>query len=182
MQRSVQRELKVRLRENKEKYRRKLENKLQNSNVRDAWMGMKTISGFKVKENQAEGSLNRANELNTFFNRFSTGPSATSPSHLDLSSPLMLGQPVQASSVIMAMDQCPQPSTPTMDTTWSENPEPAPYPSHLFVCIQQPGENASEETSPEQGPRSGYQPKGPKGICETALWYSALQSQMFFLL
>ena len=35
-------------------------------------MVMKTFTGLKVKANQSEGRLNRANELNLFFNRFST--------------------------------------------------------------------------------------------------------------
>ncbi|KAK0146078.1 hypothetical protein N1851_014660 [Merluccius polli] len=71
---SVQKELRVRLRENKEAYRRKLESKLQQNNIRDVWHGMKTITGFKVKGKQVEGSQERANELNVFFNRFSTEP------------------------------------------------------------------------------------------------------------
>ena len=51
-------------------YRRKLENKLQQRNTGDVWSGMKKNTGFKQKKDQIDGSLDRANELNSFF-RFS---------------------------------------------------------------------------------------------------------------
>ncbi len=41
----VQREHKVRLRAAKEEYRRKVERKLQNINMRELWDGMRTITG-----------------------------------------------------------------------------------------------------------------------------------------
>ena len=53
-----------------EVYRRKLENKLQQNNVGDVWSGMKKITGFKQKEDQMDGSLDRDNDLNSFFTRF----------------------------------------------------------------------------------------------------------------
>ena len=70
--RSVQKQLKVKIRDNKDVYRRKLENKLQLNNIRDVWSGMKKNIGFKQKENQADGNLYGANELNSFFSRFSS--------------------------------------------------------------------------------------------------------------
>ena len=45
--RSVQRELKVHLREAKESYRKKVEQKLRENNMREVWNGMKTITGCK---------------------------------------------------------------------------------------------------------------------------------------
>ena len=63
----------MKLREWKESYRRKLEN-----NARDLWTGMKEITGFKVRDRQPVGSLERANEQNCFFNRFSSQSSAVS--------------------------------------------------------------------------------------------------------
>lgn len=87
--RSVQREMEVRLRERKEAYRKKLQSNLQQNNMQDVCSGIKNIMGFKVKGDQAEGSLDKANKLNLFFNRFSTGPSSSSsssspvPSHTD---------------------------------------------------------------------------------------------------
>lgn len=74
--RGMQRELKARQRESKDACRRKLENKLQQNTVWDVWSDIKRIAGFKAKGNQAEGDLNRANELNVFFNRFRTSPPA----------------------------------------------------------------------------------------------------------
>ena len=62
--RSAQKELKVNIRDNKEVYRRKLENKLQHNNMQDVWSGMKKITGFKQKEDQRDGSLDRANVSN----------------------------------------------------------------------------------------------------------------------
>lgn len=43
----VQGELKVRLRDAKESYRRKVEQKLQENNIKEIWDGMKTIAGCK---------------------------------------------------------------------------------------------------------------------------------------
>ncbi|MED6292400.1 hypothetical protein CHARACLAT_033512 [Characodon lateralis] len=44
---------------------------------------MEKITGFKQKDHQTDGSLDRANELNTFFNRFSseTSSASSSPAH-----------------------------------------------------------------------------------------------------
>lgn len=85
--RRVQRDLKVKIRECKNSYRRKLEAKLQQNNVREVWSGMKEISGFKGRQSQPGGSLERANELNCFFNRFSSQPSSVSSSHLTSQTP-----------------------------------------------------------------------------------------------
>ena len=52
---SVQKELEVRIRDDKEVHRRKVENKFQQNNVRDMRSGMK-ITGFKQKEDQTDGS------------------------------------------------------------------------------------------------------------------------------
>ena len=52
--------------ETNEAYERKLESKLEKNNVRDVWSGMKLITRFRAKGTQAEGNLERANELNIF--------------------------------------------------------------------------------------------------------------------
>ena len=57
------RELLSLLRENKEAFRRKQENKLQQNNMREVWLEMKMITGFKAEGNQAEGSLNSCPEV-----------------------------------------------------------------------------------------------------------------------
>lgn len=66
--RRVQKELEVRLRDNKEAYRRKLEGRLQQNNSK-VWAGAKQITGFKAKQKSLEGSLETENELNLFINR-----------------------------------------------------------------------------------------------------------------
>ena len=75
----IQVELKVQLREAKEEYRRKVEQKLQHNNMREVWDGMKTITGCKKKGIiTGEGDAGRANQLNLFFNRFDTPAPTTS--------------------------------------------------------------------------------------------------------
>ena len=86
---SIQHELRDKLRRGRDSYRKKLEAKLQQNNSRDVWAGMKAITGFKGRDRLTVGTLERANELNTFFHRFSSLPAAvssTSTSHLTSSS------------------------------------------------------------------------------------------------
>ncbi|MEQ2249488.1 hypothetical protein ILYODFUR_029761 [Ilyodon furcidens] len=56
--------------------------KPQQNNNRDVWSGMK-IAGFMQKDDWIDGCLDRANELNIFFNRFSseTSSASSSPAH-----------------------------------------------------------------------------------------------------
>ena len=70
----------IKIRDKKEVYRRRLENKQQN-NVLDVSSGIKMITDFKKKEDQIDESLDRENELNSFFNRFSSEitPASSSP-------------------------------------------------------------------------------------------------------
>ena len=49
----MQKELKVKLKESREVYVKKLESKLQQNNVKDVWSGMKTITRFMAKRIQA---------------------------------------------------------------------------------------------------------------------------------
>lgn len=71
----VQKELKARLRQGKEDYRRKLELKLQQNNMRDVWTGMKLIIGYKKTSGLDSSNQDSANELNLFLNRFDGGAS-----------------------------------------------------------------------------------------------------------
>lgn len=73
-----QHELKVRLRQAKRDYKKKLESKLQNNNIREVWRGMKTITGYKERNRQPEGDVDLANEFNQFYNRFNTASSPSS--------------------------------------------------------------------------------------------------------
>ena len=52
--------------------RRKLEDKLQLNNILDVWSGMMIID-FKQKEDQIDGSLDRASELNSFLQQVQLG-------------------------------------------------------------------------------------------------------------
>ena len=85
--RRVQHEFRDMLRACKDTYRRKLEAKLQQNNVRDVWTALKHIAGCKVSGRQSSGSLERANELNSFFNRFSSQASVVSPTPPDPHTP-----------------------------------------------------------------------------------------------
>ncbi|TWW74415.1 hypothetical protein D4764_14G0004180, partial [Takifugu flavidus] len=67
---SVQRELRRKIRQEKDNYRRKMENQLQQNNICGVWKGLKTISGFKEQKSQPVGDRGWANDLNLFFNRF----------------------------------------------------------------------------------------------------------------
>ena len=65
--RRVQGLLKLKIREAKDRYRRK------HNNMRDVWSGMRTITGFqKTGGLGLEGRVDRANDLNLFVNRFDT--------------------------------------------------------------------------------------------------------------
>jgi len=66
----VQRELRKRIREGKCSYKRKMEDQLQNNDVRRVWRTLNTISGYKVTTPQIEVAYQWLNDLNIFFNRF----------------------------------------------------------------------------------------------------------------
>ena len=75
--------MKLCLKEAKDTYRRKVENKLRDNNMKEVWQGVNTIIGHRTK---AGGTVEEANEMNAFFNRFNqptTPPPSPSPnSHL----------------------------------------------------------------------------------------------------
>ncbi|TWW54783.1 hypothetical protein D4764_0220080 [Takifugu flavidus] len=79
--RRAQKELKRSLKESKDAYRKKLEERLERNQTRDVWSGMRTITGFQKKGiRSADGNVDQANELNQFFNRFdSSSPSPSCP-------------------------------------------------------------------------------------------------------
>ncbi|TWW54569.1 RNA-directed DNA polymerase from mobile element jockey [Takifugu flavidus] len=52
---TVQRELRRKIRQEKDNYRRKMENQLQQNNICGVWKGLKTISGFKEQKSQPVG-------------------------------------------------------------------------------------------------------------------------------
>lgn len=62
------------VRESKKAYRKILKSKLQQNNLQVLLPGIKNITGFKVKGDQAEGNRDRDNVFNRYFNRLNTGP------------------------------------------------------------------------------------------------------------
>ena len=92
--RDIQRDLKAKIKEAKDGYRRKLERKLQQNNLREVWSGMRTITGFRPTSSGVDGNMARANELNLFFNRFDSAAPAPAGSPVDcLQTPLLLTPP-----------------------------------------------------------------------------------------
>lgn len=84
--------LRVKIREATDNYQRKLEWKLQQSSMREVWSGMKTVTGFRPSKGRGgEGSEDRANDRNLFFNRFDTELSVVSLQSLAM--PLSLPPP-----------------------------------------------------------------------------------------
>ncbi|PWA26303.1 hypothetical protein CCH79_00018808 [Gambusia affinis] len=76
----IQRCLKVKVGRTKEDYKRKLGRKLQQKNTRHVWRGMRTITQFRSAGcGVVEGNVDRAIELNLFFNRFDTVAPAPPP-------------------------------------------------------------------------------------------------------
>ncbi|KAM9737428.1 uncharacterized protein ACNS7B_013131 [Menidia menidia] len=67
---AAQQEVKQCVREAKDSYRRKVEQKLRENNMREVWEGVRTITGLNTKTRAVGGTMERANELNIFFNRF----------------------------------------------------------------------------------------------------------------
>ncbi|KAI3374721.1 hypothetical protein L3Q82_021026 [Scortum barcoo] len=88
---AAQQEVKHCVKEAKDSYRRKVEQKLRENNMREVWEGVRTITGLNTKTRAVGGTMERANELNDFFNRFnqplaphpppSPQPSPLSPPH-----------------------------------------------------------------------------------------------------
>ncbi|TWW61350.1 hypothetical protein D4764_05G0014400 [Takifugu flavidus] len=120
---TVQRELRRKIRQEKDNYRRKMENQLQQNNICGVWKGLKTISGFKEQKSQPVGDRGWANDLNLFFNRFDQVP--TPP---PAQSPLLLPPPLSVPATHCS--SCP-PSSPSLMNFSSHIPDtshPGPCP------------------------------------------------------
>jgi len=95
----------------KEVYRKRLERMLQQNNTIDVWPGMKKITGFKMKEDQTDESLEGDNEPNVYFNRISfyqhSSGSSPASSTIDLI-PYLYPHPPSHTSIM-------SPSTSVMD-------------------------------------------------------------------
>lgn len=89
----AQREVKRCLKEAKESYRRKVQKKLGENSMQDVWDGVKTNTGHKAKTSTEGGGVERANDLNHFFNRFSRPTSHHPPCSSSAASFLLLDSP-----------------------------------------------------------------------------------------
>ncbi|KAI3351074.1 hypothetical protein L3Q82_005641 [Scortum barcoo] len=83
---AAQQEVKHCVKEAKDSYRRRVEQKLSENNMREVWEGVKTITGLNTKTRAVGGTMERANELNDFFNRFNQSLSPP-PSALTTATP-----------------------------------------------------------------------------------------------
>lgn len=145
----VQRELKRSIRESKDNFRRKLEHKLEENNTRDVWSGMKEITGFKRRDGGAAGDERRANELNTFFNRFNSNPPAPSgPSTASTDS-------TTASTASLSNNPPPPPITPCPPPPQSPSP---PTPPLAFT---------TDLLTPPTPRTSSHPPQPPTTSCNT---------------
>ncbi|XP_068162187.1 uncharacterized protein [Antennarius striatus] len=127
--RKAQKEVRLCLREAKEAYRRKLEKQLGRNQVREVWNGMRTITRHGKGRSTVEGNIERANELNSFFNRFSspTTPGSSSQASPGLqTSPGLQASPGPTDRSTDAPSSCASsPSTP------ATSPEPTPRTAKL---------------------------------------------------
>lgn len=116
----VQKELKICSWEAKKAYKNRLEGKLRLNNIKQVWDGMKTITGCKeITAVMTEGSVARANELNTFFNRFNSGASSPATTTSSAAAPPPVGLSPPPSSPLPWLPQFPQ------------SPHPPPPPNTL---------------------------------------------------
>ncbi|KAI3367157.1 hypothetical protein L3Q82_008214 [Scortum barcoo] len=143
----IQKELRVQLREAKEQYRKKIEQRMQNNNMREVWEGMKTITGCSSKRGAPiEGDVGRANQLNQFFNRFD---------HPNPFTPLITAAPTLL---------LPQAVTSKKEDT---SPPPPLTPSMTITAAQVCGELRRLRPSKAAGP-DGVSPRLTEGLCEGA--------------
>ena len=65
-------ELKIQIRSSKDQFKHKLEAKFKSTNTKEAWLGLRQITGFGVKARKNNGlsTESAANELNEFYARF----------------------------------------------------------------------------------------------------------------
>ncbi|TWW68206.1 hypothetical protein D4764_19G0000040 [Takifugu flavidus] len=111
---TVQRELRRKIRQEKDNYRRKMENQLQQNNICGVWKGLKTISGFKEQKSQPVGDRGWANDLNLFFQ--------------PAQSPLLLPPPLSVPAIHCS--SCPpSPSLMNFSPYIPDTSHPGPCPS-----------------------------------------------------
>uniref|UniRef100_A0A8B9GXH1 Reverse transcriptase domain-containing protein n=1 Tax=Astyanax mexicanus TaxID=7994 RepID=A0A8B9GXH1_ASTMX len=95
---AAQQEVKRCVRKAKDSYRRKVEQKLKENNMREVWEGVKTITGHSSKTRVAGGTMEEANRLNNFFNRFNQSTRPILSTTLQPSLPVSSTPPPRLSS------------------------------------------------------------------------------------
>ncbi|XP_056887462.1 polyhomeotic-like protein 2b isoform X4 [Takifugu flavidus] len=121
---TVQRELRRKIRQEKDNYRRKMENQLQQNNICGVWKGLKTISGFKEQKSQPVGdraytqiqpnSLVQQHKQQQQFVALQSQSSQKTPSQSLQTASI---QPSQHPVPVLPKPAAHQPSTPSQQAT-----------------------------------------------------------------
>ncbi|MEQ2244029.1 hypothetical protein ILYODFUR_012951 [Ilyodon furcidens] len=99
---------------------------------------MEKITGFMQKKDQTDGCLDRANELNTFFNRFSAEASSasSSPAHSQADIPPPFDPQLSChTSNILPSTLAIDPSASTCLTSTKSEDTDSPFASTFHLCV-----------------------------------------------
>ncbi|MEQ2242369.1 hypothetical protein ILYODFUR_035241 [Ilyodon furcidens] len=100
---------------------------------------MKKITGFKQKDDWTNGGLDRANELNTILNRFSseTSSASSSPAHSQTDIPLSFDPQLSChSSNVLSFTSAMDPSASACLPSIKSEDADAPFAPHS-TCVSQ---------------------------------------------
>ena len=138
-------ELKRRMMQAKVDYKRKLESKLQQTNAREVWRGMRNITGYSKKNDQViVEEVDKANDFKLFYNRFDEMASVH-PASVAISSPT-----TSAAALTPLSYACNTPPTIAAATT------------HSSVFHGQRGEDGAQKNCLAKA-------EGPDGVCPILL-------------
>lgn len=146
---AAQQEVKRCVREVKDSYRRKVEQRLRDNNMREVWEGLRTITVHNTRTRVVGGTMERANKLNDFFNRFNQplSPQPLAPLRAAIS-PSSLHTP------------------PPRDTTTSPLPPPPPHHNLCHTSPKTRGQRTAEKASAQESSRPGQSvSKTPEDLC-----------------
>ena len=181
----VQGELKTRLKEAKETYRRKVEQKLQENNMREVWDGMKTITGCRKSNSTVEGDVVRANQLNHFFNRFDSPATGVKACPTPLPAPAPPPPSAANCSLHATIPTPPPPRPPALTTAIVDSLTPAARLLPLSTAAPPPQMTTHSPTVPPAitagqvtGELKRLCPRkaaGPDGVCPRLLKACAVE-------
>lgn len=101
----IRKELRSEINKDKQKYRKKIEAELGNSNLRTAWQGIKTMRGShdrgsrKVRLNGFNSDIHLADELNAFYLRFDNNDFSSDVNNIKLRTRTYLAVDIDVQSV-----------------------------------------------------------------------------------